>query len=115
MPGLGLTPPDFVLFPFDFELASFGAFLLALVLAWKEPKHGRPWLSTAGLIGVQMVLFSTLRKFAPWEELVRLFATVSEPFLFGSAVAVGAIVSWLGWNSIPLRHTRVDAPLTSDA
>ena len=115
VPGLGLTPPDFVRLPFDFELASFGAFLLALFLAWKEPKHGRPWLITAGLIGLQMVLFSTIGDFAPWEGMVRLIATVSEPLLFGSAVAVGAIISWLGWNSIPLRQTRVKAPHTADA
>lgn len=115
VPGLQLTPPDFARMPIDIELASLGALLLALALAWKQPKHGRPWLLTAGLLGLQMVLFSTLGEFGPWEALVRMFAGLPAPLLFVSAVAIGALVSWLGWKSIPPRGARVDIRGTAEA
>lgn len=115
VPGLQLTPPDFARMPIDIELASLGALLLALALAWKQPKHGRPWLVTAGLLGLQMVLFSTLGVFGPWEALVRMFAGLPAPLLFTSAVAVGALVSLLGWKSIPPRGAPVEVLGTADA
>ena len=106
VPGLELTPPDFVHLPINIELASFGALLLALALAWKQPKHGRPWLITAGLLGLQMALFPTLGVLRPWEALVRAFANIPAPLLFSFGLAIGAAVSWLGWNSIPPRSAR---------
>lgn len=108
VPGLQLTPPDFARMTIDIELASLGALLLALALAWKHPKHGRPWLITAGLLGLQMLLFSTLGKFGPWEALVRLFAGAPAALLFTLGIAVGALVSWHGWNSVPPRGARIE-------
>jgi hypothetical protein len=111
VPGLQLAPPTFGHLPFNVESATFGALLLALALAWRQPKHGRPWLVTAGLLALQMVLFSTLGAFGPWEALVRVFGGLPAPVLFSSGLAVGACISWLGWNSIPPRREHaVEAP-----
>ena len=106
IPGLEPTPPEFGTVEANIELASLGALLLALALAWKQPKHARPWLITAGLLGLQMVLFPTLGVLKPWEALVRAFADIPSPLLFSFGVAIGAAVSWLGWNSVPPRIVR---------
>lgn len=107
VPGLQLAPPDLSRLPLDIELATLGAMLLALALAWKQPKHARPWLITAALLGLQMSLFATLTAFAPWDRLVRLFAATPSPLLFSVSLAAGVSISWLGWNSIPPRTVRV--------
>ena len=106
VPGPHLTPPDFARLPLDVELTSFGTLVFALALAWKQPQHARPWLVTAGFVGGQMILFSTLGEAKPWEEVVRAFSGIPAPLLFTLALSAGAGVSWLGWNSIPPRPAR---------
>ncbi len=106
VPGLQLAPPDLSRVPLNIEAASLCALLLAVALAWKQPKHGRPWLLTAGLLGVQMILFVSLRAFGPWDALVREFAAIPAPLLFSLGLAAGALVSWHGWTSIPPRAAR---------
>ena len=110
VPGLQLKPPDLSRVPLDIELATFCAALFALALAWQHPKHGRPWLITAGLLGVQMLLFVTVRAIEPWDALLRQFAAIPAPFVFGAGIAGGLIISWHGWNSVPPRAvTRAEA------
>jgi hypothetical protein len=104
VPGLQLKPPKFEHLPFNVELATFGALLLALALAWSQPKHARPWMISAGLLALQLVLFSTLGVFRSWKTLMRIFAGLPTPLLFSSGLAVGALISWLGWNSLPPRR-----------
>lgn len=106
IPGLQLAPRDLSRVPLNIEAASLCALLLAIALSWAQPKHGRPWLLTAGLIGVQMVLFVTLRAFDPWDALVRDFAAIPTALVFGVGLAGGAVVSWHGWNSIPRSAAR---------
>ena len=116
VPGLKLAPPDLSRVPLNIETATLFALLLALALAWKQPKQGRPWLITAALLGVQMLLFATLRAFAPWDALVRQFAAIPTPLLFSASVAAGALISWHGWTSIPPRGARrVDAFSAAEA
>jgi len=107
VPGLQLTPPDLSRVPVDIALASFGAMLLAIALAWRQPKHARPWLITAALLGVQIVLFATMTSFEPWNELVRLFAAVPSELVFSVSLAAGGAISWVGWRSIPPRGVQV--------
>ena len=115
VPGLKLAPPDLSRVPLNIELATLCALLLALALAWKQPKHGGPWLITAAFLGLQMPLFLVLRAFGPWDALVRQFAAVPAPLVFGAAVAAGALVSWHGWTSIPPRGARsVDVMTTAE-
>lgn len=106
VPPLQLAPPDFAKLPLNVELASLCAGLLALALAWKSPKQAGPWLLTAGLIGVQMLLFVTLGVFGPWEGTVRAIAMIPAPLLFGAGLAAGVMISWLGWNAAPPRSSR---------
>jgi hypothetical protein len=116
IPGLQVTPPEFARLPLDVELSSLGALLLALALAWKQPKHARPWLITAALVGLQMLVFPTLGLWRPWEAFVRLFAVIPATLLFSLGLAVGAAVSWFGWNSIPTRPVSpLEAAGTADA
>jgi len=107
VPGLLLTPPDLSRVPLDVELATVGAMSLALGLAWKQPKHARPWLITAALLAAQIVLFATMTSFAPWNELVRLFAAVPSEFVFSVGLATGGAISWLGWRSVAPRGVQV--------
>lgn len=113
VPGLKLAPPDLSHVPLNIEAASLCALLLALGLAWKQPKYGRPWLVTAALLGIQMILFVSLRAFGPWDALVREFAAVPAPLLFSAGLAGGAVVSWHGWNCIPPRPAHLREVLSA--
>lgn len=110
VPGLQLAPPDLGRVPLNIEIATLCALLLAIALAWRQPKHGRPWVITAALLGVQMLLFVAVRAFGPWDAVVREFAAIPAPLLFSAGVVGGLIVSWHGWNSIPPRvATKAEA------
>jgi hypothetical protein len=106
VPGLAPMPPEFARLTLDVDLSLAAAVLFALALAWKHPKSVQPWIIIAGLLFLQLVLFSTLGVLTPWEALLRAFAEVPAPLLFSCSLAVGAFVSWRGWNSIPRRPVR---------
>jgi hypothetical protein len=110
VPGFQPTPPEFARMTLNVELTSAGALLLALWLAWKQPKHGRPWLIIASLLLLQMVFFSTVGVWKPWQTLVSAFAAVPAALVFGFGLALGAIVSWHGWNSVPRRPQQPLSP-----
>lgn len=103
VPPLAMAPPGFATLPLNVELASLGTLLLALALAWKQPRYGRPWLITAGLVGLQMVLFVTLGLADSWEGFVRALGGLPAPALFSAGLAAGVLIAWLGWSSIPPR------------
>ena len=106
LPGLQLAPPDLSRVPLNIELASLCALLLSLFLAGMHPKHGRPWVITAGLLGLQMILFMSLGAVAQWNSMVREFAAVPASLLFGAGLAGGAAISWWGWAAVPSRPVR---------
>jgi hypothetical protein len=63
-----------------------------------------------------MLVFPTLGLWRPWEAFVRLFAVIPATLLFSLGLAVGAAVSWFGWNSIPTRPVSpLEAAGTADA
>lgn len=106
VPGLKLAPPQFANLPLNVEIVTVGALLLAFALAWKAPKHGRPWLVTAGFLAVQLAMFVTVGVSAPWENVVRAIATLSPPLVFAVGLAAGTLLSWLGWSAVPPRQVR---------
>lgn len=106
VPPLQLAPPQFANLPLNVVIATVGTLLLALALAWKAPKHGRPWLIAAGFLAVQLVLFVTIGVSEPWEAVVRAIGALSPPLVFATGLAAGALLSWLGWTAVPPRPAR---------
>jgi tetrahydromethanopterin S-methyltransferase subunit B len=102
LPPLAIAgPQDFGNFVTGAHIGLGFAALLALALALRAPRHGRPWLIVAGLVVAQSVAFETLGRTVAWEGLFVALASVPTPLLtgFGFAVAVGAI--WAGWAAAP--------------
>lgn len=106
VPGLKLAPPDFANLPLNVEIVTVATLLLAVALAWKAPKHGRPWLIAAGFLAVQLIMFVTIGASEAWENVVRAIASLSPPLVFTAGLAAGALLSWLGWTAVPPRHAR---------
>lgn len=109
VPGLKLAPPQFANLPLNAALATAGTLLLALVLARKAPRHGRPWLITAAFLAVQLVMFVTVGVSGPWENVVRAIGALSPPLVFAIGLAAGTLLSWLGWGAVPPRAARAAA------
>lgn len=109
VPPLQLAPPEFANLPLNVEIAGVGSCLLALALAWANPKHGRPWLIAAAFLALQLLTFVTVGTSAWWADVVHAIATLSPPLVFAVGLAGGALLSWRGWTSVPPRTVRVAA------
>lgn len=114
LPPLQITgPADLHHFAYSVQIANLLALILALALAWQAPRHGRPWLITAGVIGAQILAFETLGRYAPWEALVRDIALLPAALIFILGLAVGALLSWLGWSAVPPKPNRPAEAISS--
>lgn len=106
VPGLTMAPPQFANLPLNVVIATVGTLLLALALARQAPKHGRPWLVTAGFLALQLITFLTVGVSGQWENAVRAIGALSPPLVFTAGLAAGALLSWLGWSAVPPRQAR---------
>jgi hypothetical protein len=108
LPPLAITGPDtFYRFAYGVHVAFGLTVLLALALAARAPKHGRPWLVTAGLVAAQAVLFQTVGQMAAWERVYSTLAGVPVPLLVSIAFAVSIAAICAGWlaGMAPQRRT----------
>jgi hypothetical protein len=98
LPPLAITGPDtFYSFAYGAHIAFGLTAVLALALAARAPKHGRPWLVTAGLVAAQAVLFQTVGQTDAWERLYSALAGVPVPVLVSLAFAVSVAATCAGW------------------
>lgn len=77
---------------------------IALVLYWRHPRHGTPWLVAAGFIAAQ-ALAMWISPFVPGlQGAFAAYARVPEALTLVLAVIAGGLAGWLGWNAAPGRR-----------
>jgi hypothetical protein len=101
-----ILPPLAMDGPSDLYKLGYGVMLscaitvgIALVLAMRPMKHGRPFIAAAGLVGISMILFESVGRWPAWQAL---FARVAElPVLpvMGAVALAGAGIAYAGWNA----------------
>lgn len=73
--------------------------VFALVLWWRNRKHGAPWLMTAGFVLLQAVGMW----FAPFvpgmADGFAAYAAIPAPVTLALGVAAGGAAAWLGWEA----------------
>ncbi|WP_066531053.1 hypothetical protein [Erythrobacter sp. CCH5-A1] len=83
----------------------------ALVLWWRNRKHGAPWLIAAGFVLLQAVTMW----FAPFvpgmAEGFAAYAAIPAPVTLALGVAAGGAAAWLGWEAgkTPARRSPATA------
>ena len=80
-----------------FQLANAIAAGIPLFLAWRAPRHGRPFVEVGTLILVGAVLYQIVGGTAAWRSLFAQAANIPVPVLAFVAGATGAIVAYAGW------------------
>lgn len=108
LPPLAITGPEsFHLFAYGVHISFALTVMLALWLALRVPKHGGPWLATAGLVAAQAVLFQTVGQAASWERLYASLAGTPVSLLAALGFAVSVAATWAGWvaGMTPQRRT----------
>jgi hypothetical protein len=98
LPPLAITGPEtFYRFAYGVLIAFALTTALALALAVRAPKHGRPWLILAGLLVAHAAVFQTVGQSETWERLFASLAGVPVPLLVSVAFAVSIAATWAGW------------------
>lgn len=75
------------------------ALAVALLLYWRAPKHGRPFLIAAGFIAAQAITFDTLGRIPGWAPIFASVSSVNLPFLLVITGIISVGIAWLGWVS----------------
>lgn len=90
-------PADLVRLEYGFQAANLLAAGIAVWLAFRPSKHGRPFLHAAAFILLSAILFQTVGAWPSWERLVASAADVPRaPFALATAIA-GVAIAWAGW------------------
>lgn len=98
LPGLGISgPQDFWKLGIGFQLANGITIAIALLLAARSGRHGRPWLLAALATLLAALLFQTIGGMAWWRALFVQFAAVPVLPLALAAGLAGAAIGWSGW------------------
>lgn len=90
-------PADFAKLEYGFQAANLLAAGVAIWLAFRPGKHGRPFLHAAGFILLSAILFQTVGSWPSWERLVASAAGWPKPPLTLAAAIAGVAIAWAGW------------------
>lgn len=82
-----------------FQLANMIAAGIPFYLAWRAPKHGRPFAEVGMLIVIGAILYQTIGGSAAWKSLFAQAANIPVAALALAAGAAGGIVSYAGWTA----------------
>jgi len=108
LPPFTITgPDDFNRFGYGVHAANALTISLSLALYLRAPKHGRPFLVIAALIGLTSIGFELVGRTGTWESLFVAFAAVLIPIIVSIGLAASAAVTWLGWNAVPAKRRAV--------
>jgi hypothetical protein len=90
-------PKEMGRFALDIQLGNGLVAAIALFLAWRASKHGRPFLEAAAIVALNLVLLPTVGMLSSW---VQLFAHLSDIPLAVAATGggiAGIIIAYSGW------------------
>jgi len=88
--------------PFEeaFHVAQLAGIAISLALYRSRPRDGAPFLTAAGLVAVQSVLFETVGRAAAWERLFVGLVDIHPSLLAAVGLAVGGSALWAGWGRV---------------
>jgi hypothetical protein len=112
LPPLAITGPEtFYRFAYGVLIAFALTTALALALAARAPKHGRPWLVLAGLLIAHAAVFQTVGQTETWQRLFVSLSDVPVPLLVSIGFAVSIAATWAGWlaGTSPQRRSAAAA------
>lgn len=84
-------------FTYPFALGNLTAIGIALYLYGQAPKHGQPFLLTAGIIAAQELLFETLGRIPAWAPMFASVSYLNLPFLISVTGIASLGIAWHGW------------------
>ena len=100
VPGFAINGPE----EFDRVLqgilyADAIALLFCLVVYWRIGERARPFLVTAGFVGLQMATMGLMNE-AEWlKSALIALGDVPSSMLVAVGIAIGAATSWAGWQA----------------
>jgi uncharacterized membrane protein YozB (DUF420 family) len=95
-------PQDFHRFAWGVHLSLGLTILLALYLARRAPRHGRPWLIFAGVVVAQAAAFE-LSASPAWERSFAALAGLPLPLVVSLGFFAATLAIWAGWSAVPGR------------
>ena len=100
VPGFAVRgPEDFPKIMDGILYSDAVALLFCLAVYWRVGPRARPFLVTAGFVGLQMVTMG-LMKDAGWLKSALLaLGTVPSGAVVATGVVIGAATSWAGWQA----------------
>lgn len=75
------------------------ALFMGLVIWWRTGQRARPFLVTAGLIGVEMLATGSANNLPMVRQLDSLIGHVPSGGVWLTGFLIGALTSWAGWNA----------------
>lgn len=90
-------PDDLWKLGIGFQLANAIAAGIPFLLAWREPKHGRPFVEVGGLIVLGALLYQFVGGTDEWRQLFVQVAIIPAPALALTAGLAGVIIGYAGW------------------
>jgi hypothetical protein len=90
-------PADLWKLGVGFQLANAMAAGIPFFLAWRTPKHGRPFIEAGMLIVIGAVLYQTIGGTAAWRSFFAQAATIPAPALALVAGVAGVVIGYAGW------------------
>jgi hypothetical protein len=90
-------PSDFWKLGVGFQIANAIAAVIPFYLAWRGPRHGRPFVEVGMLILIGAVLYQTIGGTAVWRSLFAQAAHIPAPALALAAGVAGMIIGYAGW------------------
>jgi hypothetical protein len=102
-------PDDLWKLGVGFQLANAVAAGVPLWLAWRMPKHGRPFLEVATLIIVGALLYQTVGGTFEWRRVFALAALIPSGAIALAAGSAGALIGYAGWitGKRPGTHAKI--------
>ena len=98
LPPLAINgPDDLYRLGYGVQTANTITVAIALTLASRSRKHGRPFLIAAALVGISMVLFDTVGRWPAWQAQFARFADLPLALSVLAAAAAGAAIGYAGW------------------
>ena len=100
VPGFAISgPQDFDKILQGILYADAVALLFCLAIYWRVGERAKPFLVTAGFVGLQMATMG-LMKDAPWlKSALVAIGAVPSGIVIGVGVLIGAATSWAGWEA----------------